>query len=255
MAISPDLIQESYYRIRTCDIDPYKTITIPALLQVMHEAAMQNVMRLKVSVWDLETHSLSWVLMRLQLHIERRPSLGEEIKIVTHPSGFERLFTYRDYKVYDADENCIAWATSTWLLMDTQKRRMTRIPPFILAFKMPEETHCLPRAREKMPSVEQVDSQTNFKVRWHHLDFNHHLGNVEYCRWMLDSLPEQQLMDQSLQVFDIIYRAEALLHEQVVSELQQVNEEECLLRLRRKSDDKELALAQLKWVAKASVQS
>ena len=63
------------------------------MINLMQEAAMQNVIKMGVSVWDLEPHNISWVLMRLLLNVQRVPMLGERIKIVTHPAGFEKIYT------------------------------------------------------------------------------------------------------------------------------------------------------------------
>ena len=91
-----DLKHTAEYIIRTYEIDSTKKATIPAMINLMQEAAMQNVIKMGVSVWDLEPHNISWVLMRFLLNVERIPMLGERIKIITHPAGFEKFYTYRD---------------------------------------------------------------------------------------------------------------------------------------------------------------
>jgi len=139
------------FTIQKMPLHHRKQATIPALVKLMHEAAMQNVIDLKLSVWDLEPHQISWVLMRKNLVIHHVPKLGEQIKVVTHCAGFEKYFTYRDYKIYNQADELLAAAASTWLLMDTIKRRMTRIPDFIQALECPPETACYyPNLRKRI---------------------------------------------------------------------------------------------------------
>ena len=248
-APDPNLIFKGGFTIRTYEIDNKKKATLPALVKLMHEAAMQNVLRLKLSVWDLEPHHISWVLMRKKIHIERLPDLGEQITIETYPAGFEKFFTYRDYKIVDHKKNLIAYASSTWLLMDTINRRMTRIPEFILRYEdqMPPAAECLPRPADKLPRFEQADHSKTYEVNWHDLDFNMHLNNTFYVQWMLECLPDTQLMKGGLKSFDIAYRMEATWKEKINSEIQEISENEYLHRLIRASDGKELAIGLTRW--------
>lgn len=157
---------EETFTIRTHEIDNRKKATPTSLVRLMQEAAMQNVIRLKLSVWDLESHHIAWVLMRLNLKINRLPHLGEQIRILTYPAGFEKYFTHRDYQVYDANDVLIAHSASTWLLMDTQTRRMRRIPAFILEYnnRMPDAANCLPHPSDELPKCEQVDFYKHYEV-------------------------------------------------------------------------------------------
>ena len=117
-----------YFSIRAYAVDAKKHVHVPALLQLMHETAMQHVLDLRLSVWDLELMNLAWVLTRLQVKIHQLPLLGQKIKIVTNPSGFEKIRTFRDYRVFSEDGQLLATAVSLWFLMNTQTRRLARVP-------------------------------------------------------------------------------------------------------------------------------
>ncbi|MCB0587079.1 MAG: hypothetical protein KDD06_17385 [Phaeodactylibacter sp.] len=249
MFVSP-IGYQSEYEVRTYEIDSHKRMTIPAITRLMQEAAMQNVIRLKLSVWDLEPENISWVLMRKQLHIFRLPVLGEQIQVMTCPAGFERMFTYRDYKVRDKNGKLLAASSSTWLLMDTNTRRMSPIPDHILAFQkqMPPPEECLPRPDGRLPRFEQAQSTKYFEVNWHDLDFNRHLNNTLYIQWLLEPLPALVLEKGMLRQLDINYRAECHWQDQVRAEVQALDEPgQFLHRLSKKEDGKELAVARTKW--------
>ncbi|MFT4758519.1 MAG: medium-chain acyl-[acyl-carrier-protein] hydrolase [Paraglaciecola sp.] len=233
--------------IRTYEVDHQKICTAPAIIKLMDEASMQNVLNLKLSVWDLEKDSITWVLMRKYLIINRLPDLNERINIYTSPAGFEKFFTYRDYKVYAENGDLLAYSSSTWLLMDTEKRRMTRIPSYILAMndQMPSLENCLERPAKKLPKFETADYEKTFQVGWYDLDFNGHLNNNFYTKWMLEAMPHTVLKNKKLLDFQIEYRMEGRLEDTVVSEVKQVNETTFLHRLVR--DGNELALGQTVW--------
>ncbi len=236
------------FKIRTYETGQKKEATVAHLLKLMHEAAMQNVIDLKVSVWDLEKAQISWVLRQMQFKVQRLPQLGESITIETNPAGFHRLFTYRDYRVFDEQGQLIAQAASKWLLMDTQNRKFAPIPKdFIDRFKMPDPSECLPRPDTKLPVWRNTNRQMQFRVAWHELDFNGHLNNVVYLNWMLEALDPQILRQGQLQQFDIIYRAEAQWQDEVLAEVQKLDDHRFLHRLVRNKDQKELAILQTKW--------
>ncbi|MEZ4931626.1 MAG: thioesterase [Saprospiraceae bacterium] len=237
------------YTVQTYDIDKRRRMTVAALVKQMQEAAMQNVMEMKVSVWDMEAQHISWVLLRKNLRINRLPMIGEKLTFYTCPTGFEKVFTFRDYKVFDEAGELIAYSSSSWLLLDTHSRRMSRIPPWILEFEkdMPPAEECLPRPSVKLPSLDHVDFSATFRVYWHDLDFNGHLNNVYYLQWMLETLPDAFLESGTLKAFDIQYKVEGQWKDEIVSETQELENGRFLHRLKLAADGKELAVGMSEW--------
>lgn len=248
LELHPKLIYNGTFRIRTYEIDRKKRATVSALIQLMQEAAMQNVIELGLSVWDMEQNGISWVVMRMDIDFERLPMLGENIHIKTHGAGFDRLFTYRDYRVWDEHKNVLAQASSSWLLMDTIKRRMVRIPQEILAYKTPPPEECLERPARKIGKFNKADRSMTFRVDWHHLDFNEHLSNIFYIQWILEVLGEEILDQKHLKRLEILYKNECHLHDEVVAELEDLGEGKYMHRLIRKKDQLELLLAKTTWI-------
>lgn len=246
----PPFGYEETFRIRTFEIDNTKQATVPALVQLMQEAAMQNVIEINLSVWDLEPHNISWVLLRKNLKILRLPILGEKIRIITYPAGFERFFTYRDYKVFDENNDVLAYSSTAWLLMDVETRRMTRIPDFIKNIGNLMQANAeigLERPGIKVDfTPEKTDFSKHSEVNYFDLDFNNHLGNVHYLNRILDVLPASFLTDHTPENLDILYRAEALLGDKLVSEAEQISDTEFLHQL-KSAEGKELMSARTNW--------
>ncbi len=247
MALLPGFKTTEPFKIRAYDVDNQKRVTVPALMKCMHEAAMTNAIHLNLSVWDLEPHHISWVLMRKKLTIHRAPILGEQIKVQTYPAGFEKFFTYRDYIVRDEQGVIIAQAATTWLLMDTKTRKMARIPDFILSLEMPDPTTCLPRLPMKVGKFGATHLQQDFRVGWYDLDFNMHLNNLYYLQWILETLPDDILQNRQLKDINILYKLECKWKEEVVAETEKISDSFFRHRLIRRSDNKEVVLAETNW--------
>ena len=247
MALLPNFKKRHSFSIRAYDIDSRKKVTIPALVKLMHEAAMNNAMDLNLSVWDLAPHDISWVLMRKKITVYRLPEFGEAIEVQTYPAGFEKFFTYRDYLVYDAQNKLIAQASTTWLVMNLTSRKMTRIPEFILALETPDPATCLPRLPMKLPKFGTPALQQTFRVGWYDLDFNMHLNNLYYLKWVLETLPDTIIQGYQVKEIDVLYKLECKWKEQVVCETEQLEALRFRHRLVRQSDGKEVVLAETTW--------
>ncbi len=237
------------FTLRNAEVDARRRATIPALTRIMQEAAMQNVIQLKLSVWDLESHNLSWVLLHQTLEIERLPRLGQNIEVITYPAGFAKLFTYRDFRILDEKGEPIAHAATAWMLMDTETRRMRSIPDFILDFRteMPKSDRCLPRPSRRVPRLDHPRPAAYVTVHYHDLDFNHHLSNTLYIQWMMDILPPRLLEEGHLQKLDLHFRGEGRWGQNLRVEWQPVSEREFLHRLVRVLDEKEIGVARTVW--------
>lgn len=247
MAIPEELIYRGSYTIRTYEIDANKQVTIASLINLMQEAAMQNVIDIKLSVWDLAAQNISWVLLRKNLKIHQLPQLNETITVVTHPAGFDRLFTYRDYRVYDAQGALIAESASTWLLMDTQTRGAAKIPDTILNRGQFDTADCLVRPKGRLPKLTEVQVEKQFRVNWHDLDFNHHLSNIRYMQWMFETVDIYTSGTATLQELSIVYKAEGHLNDELIVQTQQLDEHTFLHQLIRPADDQLLATAHTLW--------
>ncbi|MEM1218169.1 MAG: acyl-ACP thioesterase domain-containing protein [Bacteroidota bacterium] len=241
------------FSVRTYEVDKNKTMPLPALVKLLHEAAMQNVLHLKLSVWDLEPHGISWVLIRMRIEVSRYPTLGEDIEIVTHPSGFDRFLTHRDYRVFDREGNEIARSSSTWLLMNMETRKIARLPQFILDFskQMPPKETCLAPPSAALPELGQTSHLMKTTVQWHELDWNGHLNNMYYVQWIMEASGTQRLEEQEVYELDIIYKQEAILGEKIRSELSPSGQAQTLLHRLSGPEDRELAVARSYWRTKS----
>lgn len=247
--VDTDLLYTQDYKVRAYEIDAQQRMTVPALSRLMQEAALQNVIQIGMSYWDLQAHHISWVLTRQQISVQRLPELNEPIRIHTYPAGFLRAFALRDFWVETQAGESLAHSASTWLLMDTRTRRMASPPDFVLAFndRMPPRDQCLPRITGQLEKLDAANYTADYTVHWHDLDFNQHLNNTLYIQWMLDPVPSTVLAKQQLTFLDIEYRAESQLADLLQSQVQVTETEAYCHRILRPADGKVLANAFTRW--------
>ena len=129
--------------VRAWEVGPESEAGVPALCNWLQDAAGDHASALAWGMEALHAKSLTWVLARLHLRIERLPAWREELVVSTWPCGVHRVLAVRDFGIHSGDDT-VAVATSGWVLVDTATRRPVRPGPQLqaIAARMP------PRALE-----------------------------------------------------------------------------------------------------------
>jgi medium-chain acyl-[acyl-carrier-protein] hydrolase len=211
--MNPDLlVYVADYEVRAGEIDRSGKMTIPSLLQLMQETSLKHIIKLKASIWDLKESS--WVLLAEQLKIFHLPQLGDKLSIKTYPAGVRRIYAYRDYWIYDQHGQVIATASTTWTLMNLASRKIVPIPESIVQLPVPTEFKKLELSAMRVPFPSEEYHTTEFKIGYFHLDWNDHVNNIHYTRFMLESVPEL-LSSSTMSRMDIVFKGEAMLDEQL----------------------------------------
>ena len=233
-------------RVRGYEIDLAQQASLPSMIRMMHESAMQHVLKLKISAKELAPMELGWVLHQQKIDIFRRPSLGENISILTHPSGKEGIMTFRDFHFYDEKEELLAQASTSWVLFHTGRRRIVRFPPFIDEWLVKaNDLERLARPARKLPALSEADWQIKQQVRYNELDFNAHLSNYYYARWALDSLPQDWLENREIVSLNMKFQEECHLNDEVEVLAQKRDDDRIIHSLRK--GERELVRAETVW--------
>jgi len=215
---APSFGYESQYLIQAHEIDLAKQIRPTSLLQLMQEASMQNAINLKVSIYELEQANVSWVLIKKDLQVHRWPELGETLRILTYPAGLERIFAYRDYIAYDAQDNLVASASSTWTLMNLNTRKVERISKELSDLVPSSVVETLPRPFKTLVKSEEITWSYDYTIRYFDLDWNGHVNNVALSKLMLQSLPLDFWSSHKMERYCIQIKSECRIEEQVTVE-------------------------------------
>lgn len=233
-------------RVRGYEIDLAQQASLPSMIRMMHEAAMQHVLKLKLSAKELGPMNLGWVLYQQKIEVFRRPFLGEHLSVLTHPSGKSGVMTYRDFHFYDENERVIAHASTAWLLFNTSTRRIVRFPPFIDEWlTQANALEHLPRPARDLPELRKADFRMRQTVRYNELDFNAHLSNYYYARWAMDCLPREWLESKQIKSLNMKFQEECYWDDEVEVLAQHLNENQVIHSLRK--GEKELVRAVSAW--------
>ena len=226
-------IHSETYRIRNYEADSNGNLWLPSLANYLQDAADRHAIALGAGVPQLLERVLSWVLYRMRIDIHQWPRIPEEVTVTTNPSGEERVYVYRDYRIYDQAHQLLASASSTWLVFDLRKRKMTTPSPELkIIFEQFHHLPHLPRANQKYPPLPtHWQYQTEVTARQNEIDQNEHVNNSVYFQWLLEPLPTAFLKERRCSMLDITFKAESVRGEIILSLFEPLSNSTLLHRL------------------------
>ena len=237
---------ERIYQVRADEVGPDKRMKVPSIIKLMQEGSMQNSLDHQFSVWDLEKERISWVLLRKKLNITSYPTLSQEVKLVTYPIMTEKVLASRDFKIYDLEDNLLAYASSVWTLINLDTRRLQRIPERFRALIAPEDENLLESPPSKILKPETEDFKKEFTASWYDTDWNEHVNNIFFVKSMIESTPHEMLKTKSIKELTYHIRAESMLGDRL-SVKGEIKDDHSIYSMSRANDEKTVAYADIVW--------
>ena len=79
-------------------------LIMKSLCDLFNDVANVQTYALKIDVPTLNEQGLTWMLHKLHILINRMPEQGENVTLETWPSGIDRLFAIRDFRMVAGEE-------------------------------------------------------------------------------------------------------------------------------------------------------
>ncbi len=236
------------YRLRSSDADASGRMSLPALINLMQDAAWQHAAALEASVEVLQAQGLTWVLSRMRVEIDRYPGMGESITLNTWPSGNERHYTFRDFRFLNEAGEEIGRGTTTWVVLDLKTRRPIPMPAeWHERTQPPAGCNPISRSMARWDPPEARPNSLRQKVSWQHLDINQHVNQTHYVRWALAPLPSAINREAGCREIDLIFRREILMGDALLLVAEPVGADEFSHAIYRETDQQLMAQMRSTW--------
>ena len=177
-------------RIRYSEVDGAGNLTVPSLLDYFQDASVFHSESLGLGVDHLMKEQIAWVLYSWQIEIKRMPKLYEKVRVQTWPHGFKSFFGYRNFAIRDEKGELLAYANSTWVLMNMASGRPTKIPEDMLAAYALEEPLPMGEGIRKMAVPDTYEEEASMVVPKYFIDTNGHMNNGKYVLAAMEYVPE-----------------------------------------------------------------
>lgn len=160
-----------------------------AFMDLAQEAAGLHAVELGFGYEELIKNNTAWILSRVNIQFVDTPLWRDDITLTTWHKGANRLFFLRDFIMTDKDGKERVKATTSWLVLNLETRRLVRDPML-----MEEGTVCTenvietPADKVQMPKDVPAELVLEHAVAYSDVDMNNHTNNAMYMQWAMDAV-------------------------------------------------------------------
>ena len=144
------------------------------------------------------------------------PKYQDEITIKTWPRIMEKFYSYRDFEVFDNNNNLIAIASSKWIMINSETGKIQRISDeMIKAYGLVEKEIFDKPLNEKPREPEDLKLNFKYKIQRRDIDTNGHVNNINYISYAIEAIPEEIYKNSIFNNIQIHYKKEIKYGEKI----------------------------------------
>ena len=121
------MIYKENFKMGLKDIWKNNEINNKAILEYLEDIAGYHSDSIGCGLNSSEHSHLNWILLDWKVKVIKRPKYGQTLEISTWSRKVEKFYAYRDFEIYDEENNLCVIATSKWLLINNQTRKIARV--------------------------------------------------------------------------------------------------------------------------------
>lgn len=226
-------------------INLFGKLSTSYLFYQMQDIAWEHASILGFGYEHLKKDQQFWVLSRLLVKISRRPNWGEDFTLETWSRGTDGFFGYRDFNFVDKTDKNIIQATSSWLVLDLESKRIVRLSEFNNFPKYEESVFGVNAGKVKSPKTNESLDFT--PVRFNEIDINQHFNSGRYLERIIDSYSFEFHEKFELVEFEVNFMKEGMPSDRLAVKKQLLDENNHFCSVVRESDGAELIKLRLVW--------
>ena len=164
-----------------------------AFMDMAQEIAYWAAQELGFGYDTLHVHHTAWVLSRMHVHFAEPVLWREAVLLYTWHKGARGPFYLRDFELCDASGHPRVSATSSWVVINEESRRMVRpeeLGQFLRIDYQVADAIGEPAPKIVLPAA--MEAAGEHTVLYSDIDLIGHTNNVRYVVWALDCLPYDQ---------------------------------------------------------------
>ncbi|MCL2130982.1 MAG: thioesterase [Lentimicrobiaceae bacterium] len=235
-----------YYDITSYHADFTQQLTIASLFCFLQESAWRHANSRGFGWSHLAERSEFWVLAKMHVRIRRMPDWTEKIRSETWGKMPELLTAFRDFEFFDAGNQSIILATSSWHILNMQTHRPTSLSHFADDFPIVNRYAIEEKPQKiQIPASNPVKSAV-FPIFPSDIDMNLHVNNTRYVQWAMDCVPFEFQKQHALCEISVNFLSEARMGERYFIETYQ-NEWNFTHLIVSEKENRKLAAVQSKW--------
>lgn len=174
--------------LQTYHCDRTDHLSLWGLCRIFQEASAHHTDGTNISYEALIKEQKAWVLSRMYYEMHQMPSLGEEMTVSTWSRGPNGIFAVREFQMHDLQGNLRCSASTYWVVIDMQARKVCRITDLMAVFPSHESIGTSVESFNKLRLGDFADAErvAIIPANDSFIDHTQHVNNAEYIKLMSD---------------------------------------------------------------------
>lgn len=195
--------------LKYSDIGIANKLNLKSLIKYLQDAAGEHSDLAGYGISNIEKTHLAWLVLNWKVKMFSHPHYNEEITIKTWARSLEKVYSYRDFEILDSNNNLVAIASSKWLLVDSNTKKIKHITEDIVnSYGLNNKAVFNVNLDEKPKVPENNSLNFTYKVQRRDIDTNHHVNNLFYIDFALETIPENIYLSNEFNNIEIFYKKE-----------------------------------------------
>lgn len=214
------MIYTESVKIPLKDINDDLTITDRGILEMFENVSSHHSDMVGFGVVSRESIGFTWILMDWKVKVIKRPKYGENIWVSTwarYINGkLKKAYTYRDFEVLDETGEVCIIATSKWVIINTETRKIIHIDDDIInTYELEDKSVFDEQELEKLKEPSEFSNEVEYAVKRSDVDFVKHVHNLYYIDLAYNVLPENVYNLRPFNEIRISYKKEITLNDKI----------------------------------------
>ncbi len=240
---------EKQFELRYFEMNKFGEASATTILTLLEETAADHCYSINHSLYDLETQNIGWVLLSGVMEIDHYPKYKEKIIIRTWLSDYSSIKGIRENIIYNEQGQIIGRARGLWVFFDIMRRRPIQIFDDIKEKWSSYHEECFDHdIKKKIEAIDYGKYSNEFRINRFDVDTNHHVNNIRYLQWLIESIPVEIIDNYSLHRIDGRFIAEAHFGDIIMSCTEMDSLENSFVHaIRTKSNNRPCATGKTLW--------
>jgi len=209
-------IYERDFTVRYCDVNENNVLSFTGLMNLLQEIAGMHSSEVGYGINNIPKTGLTWFLLYWKIKIYTNPKWNTKLHIKTWARKLDKACSFRDFEVYNENNNKMAIATSKWALLDVNKNSISRIPS-----NMNEQYGIVEKCVFDEPINTKIEIPTEstfvyeYTTQRRDIDTNHHVNNLYYLDYAFQALPDEIYYNTNFTDIEISYKKQLKINEKI----------------------------------------
>ena len=232
--------------IKSYQTNQYGKASIASIFNILIEAAWAHAQVMDWGYDSLKSNNLFWVLSRMYFQVEKYPEWQDQITLSTWSAGTDGMYAYREYIVENEHGEVLLRASSAWLILDMETRKIFRLSDYRATFPKRIDDNACRNPKRIKPDI-HPEKLNFFPVLFSELDINQHFNSVKYVERVLDDFGIDFLNNHEPSELEVNYLKEGQAGDLIAVTRTKLSEDEYLNCLVRESDSADLCVMRIVW--------